>query len=49
MISLLWKELLGINLPMPFPIIDHAEAIQKYGSDKPDIRIKIELKEITDC
>ena len=48
MISLLWKELLGINLPMPFPIIDHAEAIQKYGSDKPDIRIKIELKEITD-
>ena len=48
MISLLWKELLGINLPMPFPIIDHAEAMQKYGSDKPDIRIKIELKEITD-
>ncbi len=47
-ISLLWKELLGINLPLPFPIIDYAEAMQKYGSDKPDIRIGMELKEITD-
>ena len=47
MISLLWKELLEVNLPMPFPIIAYTEAMQKYGSDKPDLRFAMELKEIS--
>jgi aspartyl-tRNA synthetase len=34
--------------PMTWPRIDHAEAMLKYGSDKPDLRIPIEIKDVTD-
>ena len=33
-----FKEVLNIDLPTPFPRMTHAQAIAKYGSDKPDIR-----------
>jgi aspartyl-tRNA synthetase len=34
----IFKEVLNIDLPIPFPRITHAEAMAKYNSDKPDIR-----------
>ena len=34
----IFKEILGVDLPTPFPRMTHAEAIEKYKSDKPDIR-----------
>ena len=34
----IFKEVLNIDLPMPFPRMTHAEAMAKYNSDKPDIR-----------
>jgi aspartyl-tRNA synthetase len=34
----IFKEVLNIDLPTPFPRITHAEALAKYNSDKPDIR-----------
>ena len=34
----IFKEVLGLDLPTPFPRMTHAEAVAKYNSDKPDIR-----------
>jgi len=43
----LWKKGLGVDLP-DFPRLPYAEAMGKYGSDKPDLRVKLELTELTD-
>ena len=42
-----FKQTLGVDLP-PFPRLTWAEATSKYGSDKPDLRVKLELTELTD-
>ena len=38
-----FKEVLGVALPDPFPRMTFAEAMRRYGSDKPDLRIPLEL------
>jgi len=43
----LWK-LIGVDLPTPFPRITYADAMRRYGSDKPDLRFGLELVECTD-
>jgi aspartyl-tRNA synthetase len=48
MIRHLFKETLQIDLPDPFPRITYAEAMQKYGSDKPDLRVPLQFTELTD-
>lgn len=47
MINKLFKELKGVELG-EFPRMPYAEAIEKYGSDKPDMRIPLEMVEIKD-
>ena len=42
-----WKRVLDVDLP-PFPRLTYAEATSKYGSDKPDLRVRLELTELTD-
>ena len=42
-----FKRVLDVELP-PFPRIAYADAMAKYGSDKPDLRVKLELTELTD-
>jgi aspartyl-tRNA synthetase len=43
-----FRSVLGIDLPEPFPRLTYAEVIARYGVDKPDLRVPLELTELTD-
>jgi aspartyl-tRNA synthetase len=43
-----FRDVLGAELPQPFPRLSYAEAIARFGVDKPDLRIPLELTELTD-
>jgi aspartyl-tRNA synthetase len=49
MIRSVFKTALAVELPNPFPRITYAEAMRRYGSDKPDLRVTLELTEVTDA
>ena len=44
----LWKEILDIDLPEEFPIYSYHEAMDRFGSDKPDTRFDMELQEFSE-
>jgi aspartyl-tRNA synthetase len=48
MIRRLFKEVLDTDLPDPFPRLTYQEAMRRYGSDKPDLRIPLELVDVGD-
>ncbi len=48
MIRTVFKEVLAVDLGDPFPVMSYAEAMARFGSDKPDLRVKLELVELTD-
>jgi aspartyl-tRNA synthetase len=47
LLSAIWA-LIGVELSTPFPRLTYAEAMNRYGSDKPDLRFDLELTELTD-
>ncbi len=49
MIRTVFKEVLSVDLPQPFPRITYAEAMDRFGSDKPDLRVTLELTDVTDA
>ncbi|OBV37071.1 aspartyl-tRNA synthetase [Janthinobacterium psychrotolerans] len=48
MIRVVFKNTLDIDLPDPFPVMDFAEAMGLYGSDKPDMRVKLAFTDLTE-
>ena len=48
MIRHIFKIVMQVELPKPFPVMPYAEGMARYGSDKPDLRIAMEFTELTD-
>lgn len=48
MIRQVFKAAMDVDLPNPFPRISYAEAMRRYGCDKPDLRVSLTLTELTD-
>src|SRR5437870_108506 len=48
MIRSVFKEVLGVALPDPFPVMSYGDATRDYGSDKPDLRVPLKLTELTE-
>jgi aspartyl-tRNA synthetase len=46
LMAAVWREILGVELPRPFPRLTHAEAMRRFGSDKPDLRYGMELVDL---
>jgi aspartyl-tRNA synthetase len=49
MIRTVFKEVMEVNLPNPFPRITYQEAMSRFGSDKPDMRVTLEITDVTDA
>jgi aspartyl-tRNA synthetase len=45
----LWKEILGVELEIPFPRLNIRDALLRYGTDKPDLRYELEIADVTDA
>jgi aspartyl-tRNA synthetase len=48
MMRTVFRQVLEVDLPNPFPRMAYSEAMNRYGSDKPDLRIPLELVEVSD-
>jgi aspartyl-tRNA synthetase len=49
LIRYVFKDALDVDLPNPFPRMAYAEAMTRFGSDKPDMRVTLELTDVTDA
>ncbi len=46
--SLLWQEMQGIILKRPYKILTYEESMERFGTDKPDVRFELEIIDVTD-
>ena len=49
MLKKLWLDVLGVDLPVPFPRMPFVEAMNRFGVDKPDVRFGLELADLTEA
>ncbi len=49
MIRDMFQKAQGVDLPNPFPRMRYADAMSRYGSDKPDMRVTLEIHDVTDA
>ena len=47
LVSRLWSEVVGYQIPRPIPQMTYADAMARFGSDKPDLRFGLELTDLT--
>jgi aspartyl-tRNA synthetase len=47
LIEAIWRDVKGVELQMPFPRISYSDALERYGSDKPDTRFGLELVDLS--
>ncbi|KAB0618056.1 aspartate--tRNA ligase [Castellaniella defragrans] len=48
MVREIYRQVLGVALPDPFPVMSWEEAMRRFGSDKPDLRVKLEFTDVAD-
>ncbi len=48
MVRHIFKTVMNVELANPFPVMAYSEAMARFGSDKPDLRVKLEFTELTD-